>query len=407
MNIYLFGINHTSANLDIREKVALNSNAISSAYPDLLGTFASECVIVSTCNRTEIFIVPKEEPFNPKLIKDWLFSFKKTILPENYFFYKQGRDASQHLYEVTSGIASQIIGDIQIIGQVRDSLLTAQSLGSTGKILSRLFTEALKTGKRVRTETDIFTGAVSVSFVAVELAKKIFYPLSDKSALVVGAGDVGELSVENLFAQGVKNISITNRTIEKAEELSNRISGSKVIPFDHFKSILHEFDIIIVSTGADDFVITYNDVMISSDLRGNREQLIVDISVPRNVEPSVSDIPNVYCKDINDLSNVIEKNIEKRKAELPKAKAIITEELVKFIAWCKMLPIIPFVEKIKLTSRNIFDDEFNKNKNRFTNENDYQTARKLTESILKKIIGIPLGELLEEEISRRNDEFGV
>jgi len=402
--IYLFGINHTSAPVEVREKVAIDETAIGLAYAQLSG-LVSESVIISTCNRTEIYYTSKSEVIDFKPIKDWLFTFKQIILPDNYFFCKQGKTATQHLFEVASGVASQIIGDIQILGQVKDSLQAAQTHGSVGKILTRLFTEAIKTGKRVRTETEIFTGAVSVSYVAVELAKKIFYPLGDKSALVVGAGDAGELAVENLVHQGVKNISITNRTIERAVELSSKIAGSKVIHFENFKNILHEFDIIIVSTGSPNFVINYSDVLLSSEKRGNREQLIVDISVPRNVDPKSAEIPNVYCKDLNDLSSIIDKNIQKRKAELPKANAIITDEIIKFTAWCKILPVIPFVEKIKNSSNAILEEEFEKNGIRFTNSTDLNTAKLLASTIIKKIIGIPLGQMLEEEIAKENGEI--
>lgn len=399
MNIFAVGTSHKYSPLEVRERLAFGEEELRDALADLRREVAVEAAIVSTCNRTEIYVVPQEDIFEPRAVAAWLRGKKRVDLAEAHLFTLHGGSAAQHLFEVASGIDSQVIGDIQIIGQVRDAFQIARECGATGKLLNRLFSMALHTGKRVKSETELFAGAVSISYVAVELAKKIFYPFGDKRTLVVGAGETGELTARNLQGQGVRSITIANRTPERAHDLIARLGFGSAMPFEDLARRLHEFDIVIVSTGAANYVITYEQARAAIARRGGEPQLIVDISVPRNVDPRVNTLPNLFCKDLNDLNNVIESNVVRRKSELPQAELIIAEELAKFQSWCNLLPVTPIVAELKRQSESIARAELERNRHRFS-ETDFQNIEKLVGSVVKKIIGMPLAHLLDDEADR-------
>lgn len=399
MNIYAIGTSHKLSPVEVREGVVFAEEEMPDALQSLQDELAAEAVILSTCNRTEIYVVPRNDYFNSDRLKEWLQHWKKTEIPSEHLFAIHSGTAVKHLFEVAAGIDSQVIGDIQIIGQVKQAFRIAQQNGTVGKLLSRLFTTALRTGKRVKTETDLFSGAVSVSYVAVELAKKIFYPLKDQQTLVVGAGETGELTARNLRSQGVRNITITNRTEERGRRLIEELGFGHWMPLNQLAARLHEFDIVIVSAGAPDYLITYQDARASVGGRGSEPQLIVDISVPRNVDPRVSSITGIFCKDLNDLNNVIQENVERRRSELPRAEAIITDELAEFAAWCRLLPVTPIIAQLNRQSEQIARAELEKNRHRF-NEAEFAHIEKLVGSVVRKIIGVPMAHLLETEADR-------
>ncbi len=400
MNIHVIGTSHKYSPLDVRERLAFGEEELREALGELQRELGVEAAIVSTCNRTEIYVVPLREspaePFEPARVADWLRRRKMMELPPSHLFVLHGGSAAQHLLEVASGVDSQVIGDIQIIGQVKEAFQIGRECGSVGKVLNRLFSVALHTGKRVKSETDLFAGAVSISYVAVELAKKIFYPFGDKRTLVVGAGETGELTARNLRSQGVRSVTIANRTEARARDLVERLGFGEVMPLESLAARLHEFDIVIVSTGAASYVIDYAMARSAASRRGGEPQLIVDISVPRNVEPRVGTLPNVFCKDLNDLNNVIESNVVRRRSELPRAEMIIAEELAKFSSWCNLLPVTPVVAELKRQSESIARAELEKNRHRFS-ESEFQHVEKLVASVVKKIIGMPMAHLLDEE----------
>jgi glutamyl-tRNA reductase len=262
-------------------------------------------------------------------------------------------------------------------------------------VLDRLFNVALHTGKRVKSETDLFAGAVSISYVAVELAKKIFHPIAGKRTLVIGAGESGELAARNLHGQGARNITITNRTEARGHDLIARMGFGSWMQLEALPARLHEFDIIIVSTGAQNYLISYEHARAAA-ARRDEPQLIVDISVPRNVDPRINTIPMIFCKDLNDLNSVVEQNVERRRAELPRAEIIIAEELAKFSAWCNLLPVTPVVAELKRWGEEIARAELEKNRGRFS-EGDYENVERLVASVVKKIIGMPMAHLLDAQ----------
>jgi glutamyl-tRNA reductase len=397
MEIYAIGTSHRRAPVDFRERVAISDAELEGALASLRGELAAEAAIVSTCNRTEIYVVPSSDSFHADELRAWLGRWKGLDLPSDYFFSLYACGASKHLMEVASGMDSQVLGDIQILGQVKQAFQIARQSGSLGKVLSRLFSSALHTGKRVKTETDLFSGAASISYAAVELSRKIFYPLTGKKALVVGAGDTGELTAVSLHGQGVRNITVANRTEERARELIGRIGFGTFMPLGDIGARLHEFDIVIVSTGAQDYLITYEMARAAASRRSSSEmQLIVDISVPRNVDPRVGTIGGIFCKDLNDLNGVIEANVARRREELPRAEAIIIEELTAFSVWCNLLPVTPVVARLQQRSEQILRAELERNRGRFS-ESDFRNVEKLVASVVKKIIGMPMAHLLNSE----------
>lgn len=396
MNIYAIGTSHRHAPLETRERLVFSDGELPRALEDLRSSLASEAVIISTCNRTEVYVVPNDDYFEHERLREWLCAWKKASLPSAQTFALRGSGAARHLFEVAAGIDSQVIGDIQIIGQVRNSYEAARAHGATGKLLSRLFTSAIHTGKRVKSETVLFSGAVSISYVAVELARKIFYPISEKRTLVIGAGSSGEMAARNLHDQGVRDITITNRTPERGIALIERLGFGAWIPLEEMTDSLGAFDIVIVSTGASEYLITYQDARAAISQRDGETMLIVDISVPRNVDPRINTIPAIFCKDINDLNSVVESNVERRRAEIPRADMIIADELAKFSAWCNLLPVTPVIAGLKKRAEEIARAEIERNRHRF-DEETFGDVEKLVGSVVRRLISMPMAHLLEAQ----------
>ncbi len=393
-NLLVIGTSHKYAPVDIRSRLAFAEEELPEALADLCQKFAAEAAIVSTCNRTELYIVPKEEGVEQEMLHRWLMDFRKVEVDREHLFTLTGSAVAHHLMEVASGIDSQVIGDIQIIGQVKDAYRTAKEYGTLGKILTRLFETALRAGKRVKTETELFTGAVSISYVAVELARKIFYPLEDQKTLVVGAGETGELTALSLKGRGVREIVVANRTEARGRELVERLGFGEWLPMEKMHQELYRFDIVIVATGAREYVLDYQSVRQAVAKRSGATMLVVDLSVPRNVDPRVSQIDNVFCKDLNDLNNVIEVNVERRREEIPKAESIIAEELDELIAWGRLLSVTPVISDLRQRAEALAREMLDQNKGRFSDE-DFRNVEKLVGSVVKKIIGLPMSHLLE------------
>ena len=391
--IFAIGTSHNYAPVEFREHIAFAQEELPEALAELRASFAKEAVILSTCNRTELYIVPEKNDLTPDDLIDWLARNRNVEFQPNQFFGLSAGSAARHLMEVAASIDSQVIGDIQIIGQVKEAYRTAKEHGSLGPMLTRLFETALRSGKRVKTETDLFAGAVSISYVAVELARKIFYPLEDQCALVVGAGNTGELTAISLHGRGVREISLANRTTQHGEELIKRLKFGQLLPWDRMADELHHYDIVIVATGSREYILNYETVKRAAIARSGHQMLIVDLAVPRNVDPRVSEIPNVFCKDLNDLNSVIELNVERRREEIPKAEAIISEELEEFSAWHRMAPVRPVIADLQRHAESIAREMLDSNRGRFS-EHDFKNIEKLVGSVVKKIIGLPMSHLL-------------
>jgi glutamyl-tRNA reductase len=388
--VFSIGINHRTAPVDVREKIAVSPQEI----PGLLNKFKDvleECLVLSTCNRTELYGVTLEgEPdyeHYKKIITDYKGSDK---IKNEYFYQMEASEAIEHLFRVASSIDSMVIGDLQILHQVKEAYTIAQQNHSSGKIINQICQKALHAGKRTKTETTLFEGAFSVSFAAVELALKIFEDLKDKSILVIGAGETAELTAENLLKKKVKKLFVTNRTKERADEMLGRLKNilrfdGEVIPFESFTDKLSDIDIIISSTGSNDFVVNYDDFKNIYKKRSDNPMLVIDIAVPRDVDPKVKKFSNVFLKNIDDLKSIVDSNLEKRQEIIPIVENIINQEIEHFHSWYNNLQLVPTIKDIEDKFEKIRLNELAKNSNGF-NEHDKKELEKITRNIVHNIL---------------------
>lgn len=344
--LFAFGINHKTAPIEVREKLYIHEREIPELLALLKETLA-ECVILSTCNRTEIYGVAGAADIDLDYYKDLVIKFKNAeeIVKNEHFFTFISCAACQHLFSVATSVDSKIIGDTQILQQLKTAYHTAKDLNATGRILNQLSQRAFKIGKKARTETDLHRGAVSVSLAAVELAVDVFGSLQNKNILIVGAGETAKLTAECLLKRQVGKITITNRTGKNAEELllslqkSNRFDG-ETVDFENFRSQLNETDIVISATGASEPILTAADFADQTN-----KILLIDIAMPRDVAPEVGANKAVILKNIDDLHHIVERNYERRTKDLPHVKRIIMKEMGDFLAWYYSLPLLPVFQK--------------------------------------------------------------
>ena len=344
--LFAFGINHRTAPVEVREKLYLPPGEIASLLAEVNKTLP-ECVILSTCNRTEFYGVSSAGHVDPAFYKDLLIDFKNArgLVRDDHFFTLISCGACQQLFRVATSIDSKVVGDSQILKQLRDAYRLAGESATTGKVLNQLVQRAFKIGKKTFTETAIHHGAVSASLAAVELARETFGSLRERSVLIIGSGETARLTAEALVNKRVGKIFITNRTRSSAEGLSDELQknfafDSEVVDFETFTDLLARVDIVITSTGSEEPIIYERDL---GCLR--QRLLLIDIAVPRDVDAGVTGNPYVILKNIDDLHSIIDENREKRMADLPKVKKLIMKEMVDFLSWYYSLPLMPAYEK--------------------------------------------------------------
>ena len=344
--LFAFGLNHKTAPIEIREKLYIRESEIPALLAELKKTL-SECVVLSTCNRTEIYGVAGSDDIDLDFYKDLVIKFKgaEEIVKRDHFFTFISCAACQQLFNVVTSIDSQVIGDSQILGQVRSAYSLAQENRTTGKILNQLTQRALKIGKKTFSETSIHRGAVSISLAAVELALDTFGSIKGKSVLIVGAGETAKLTAECLIKQKTGKILLTNRTRAHAEDLlanlhENHQFDSEVIDFADFKNYLGETDIVISSTSASEPILYKEDFYHQSN-----KILLIDIAVPRDIDPAAGENENVVLKNIDDLHAILDHNHERRVKDLPVVKKLIMKEMGDFLMWYYALPLMPAFEK--------------------------------------------------------------
>lgn len=395
MNLLSIGISHNSASLEVREKMWMSNDEIKAALQQVKGKFFNEAMLVSTCNRTELYGLTPDTQVDDAALKKFLIEFKQaeaTVKPEHFYGSFAG-GAISHLFKVAAGVDSMVIGDIQILNQVKEAFNLAAEVGTLGPVMNRLMQATLHLAKRVRTETTICEGAVSVSYAAVELASKIFEDLSRKSALLIGAGETGELTMKHLIGRGIGKVLVANRTREKAEALiaSLGVKGT-VVDYENMVEGLRTVDIVITSVNSPSYVVQPVDVQKVMKQRSNNPLFIIDIGVPRNVDPTCNKVENVFVYDMDSLSAIVDKNVEKRKAELPKVTTIIREEVVEFFRWHNSLEIGPTIQELTAALETIRHQEVEKNINRFKEE-DRELVEMLTKRIVNKILHQPISNL--------------
>jgi glutamyl-tRNA reductase len=404
MKVLVLGVTHKTANVEIREKLAFNGPKLDEGVFRLREIpEVREAAVLSTCNRVELYMCVSNVISAVDKIKDFLAEFhglKRTDFEKSLFAHN-GVDAVKHVFRVASSLDSMVLGEPQILGQIKDAFDFALSKKTTGVLLNKLMKKAISTAKRVRTETRIAENAVSISFAAVELAKKIFTNLSGKSFMLLGAGEMAELAARHLVNNGVTDVMVVNRTYDRGCELAREFDGKPV----RFEDFLHEVvhaDIIICSTGAPAYVLHKEQMQKVMKERKNRAVFIIDISVPRNIDPEINKIDNVYLYDVDDLQEVVDSNIHGRKREAEKAEKIIDEEVDKFIRWMSSLDSVPTIVALRQKAEEIKREEFEKFRGKFSDmdEAKMKAVEYLATAIVNKLIHPPTSALKEDTEDR-------
>jgi glutamyl-tRNA reductase len=368
MSILLVGVNHKSAPVAVRERLAFTEAACASGLLTLVdGEVVREGLIVSTCNRVEILAETAHERLHETVERIHQFLSQTDTLPRSSFaehLYQHVDDqAVRHLFRVASSLDSMVVGEPQVLGQVRRAYTIALEAGTAGRTLNRLVHHAFRVAKRVRTETGIAANAVSISYMAVELGKKIFNNLQGRTALLIGAGEMAELSARHLVNAGVSRVLLANRTRDRAAQLAHELGG-EAISFEGLADHLAEADIIICSTAAEQFVITETMARAALSKRRNRPSFFIDISVPRNIDPAVGKIPNVFVFDIDDLESVISSNIREREREAQRAELIVESEIMQFQQTLRVMDIGPTIGALRNKLHDVARTELNRQRGR-------------------------------------------
>ena len=401
MEIVLIGLSHKTAPVEIREKLCVPQGNVQ----EVLGRLAvlpgfREGLILSTCNRLEVLAVEEWGEEGNARVQDLLAKMggmgQEELRP--YLYNHKGEGAVRHLFRVASSLDSMVLGEPQILGQVKEAYSQAVKNKLSGPILNKLFHRSFSVAKRVRTETKIASQAVSVSFAAVELARKILGNLDDKRALLVGAGEMSELAARHLISQGVREILVTNRPFSRAAELAQEYKG-KAVPFEDFPRQLKEVDIILSSTGSTHYIIRKEQLTEVIRARKNRPMFFIDIAVPRDVDPKINEIDNVYVYDIDDLQGIVESNKGERKKEGEKAEAIVDQGVQAFNRWLRSLDVVPTILALRNRLEEIRQREVNKALSllKNTSEEEQRILDDLTQSILNKVLHHPISLLKNQE----------
>ncbi|MEQ8168114.1 MAG: glutamyl-tRNA reductase [Candidatus Eremiobacterota bacterium] len=397
--IMVTGVNHKTCPVETREKLSFSPDRIKEFLLCLKeDTLLEENVILSTCNRTEFYYVSKEEEQAKEKILNYLSEYKKLNIDEfkDHLYFMKEEETVDHLFSVACGIDSMIIGEGQILGQIKTAFDISREIRSNGPNLCQLFRFAITCGKRARTETKISTGPSSISYVAVVFAKMLFGELVNKSAIIVGAGKMGQLTAKQLSHHGLKQVIIANRNYEKALEMGKKING-EAVNFDRLEEYLIKADIVISSTGAPHYVIHYDTIRKILKARKEKPLFLIDIAVPRDIEPSVNKLPNVFLYDIDDLQKVVENNLEGRKEETGKVKKIIEEEKGHFLAWANSRQSAPIIKALNKKAEDIRTEELNiaLRKLSHLSAEDIQIIDYATQKIINKLLHNPIIKLKE------------
>jgi len=399
MLILAVGVNHRTAPVEIREKLSFSEGSLESwlkklnSYPAIEG-----CVIISTCNRTEIYASTRE--LDEGLGAVWNFLSAKSGVDiseiKNCTYVHNLYDAIRHLFRVASGLDSMVLGETQILGQVKNAYQSAFNYGSTNKVLNTLFQQAITVGKRVRSETGIDRNPVSICYTAVELARQVFGTLEGRSVLIIGAGKMSELTARHLVANGVSSIIVSNRSFDKAEGLATKFRG-RAVRFNQLFSHMGQSDIVISCTAASHYVVRRSDFEDMMAGRGGRRIMLIDIAVPRDIEPSLGEIEGVTLYDVDDLQNVVDQNLDERKKAAVAAEGIIEEELDGFMKWLGTQFVVPTIAAFKKLGEEIKQKELKRALNRLgeLSEHDRKVISSLANSIVNQLLHIPVTTIKE------------
>ncbi|MBN2203395.1 MAG: glutamyl-tRNA reductase [Thermoleophilia bacterium] len=393
MLVVVVGISHATAPLELRERLALDGPAALGVARALQASGgACEAVALSTCNRTELYMYARDSLAAGQAALELLAGragcSPAALAPSTYSH--SGEAAIAHLFRVVASLDSMVLGEYQIVAQIREAYDSAREGGCTSVVFNRLFRHALEVGKRVRTETAIGEKPVSVSSAAVDLAEQVFGRLDDTTALIIGAGETGELTATHLRTRGVHDILVTNRTFAAAHDMERRVGG-RAVPFEDLEGHLAAADIVISSTSAPHFVVTRERVQRAARRRRGRPLFFIDIAVPRDLDPAIADLDGAFLYDIDDLEHVVARNRAEREKEAVKAEAIVTEELTQVDAWLRTLEVVPTIATLREAVEQIRESELRRLGSRLADLDADQRAQVelLTSSIVNKILHLP------------------
>jgi len=399
MALFVAGLSHRNAPVELREQLAVDEDKLRELLRDVAATgVVREALILSTCNRVEVYAIA-DVPGEARTATFRQLCRHRGVEPasvETVLYTHADGEAVRHAFRVASSLDSMMIGEPQILGQVKDAFALAQSCETVGPALHTLFTQAFTVAKKVRTETEIARHAVSVSFAAVELAKKIFAGLDGKAVLLVGAGKMSELAARHLIEQGAFPLYVANRTWARAQELARALAGTAV-PFDELATALATVDIVITSTGAPEPVIRREFVQPLVHGRRGRPLFFIDIAVPRDVEDSVNTLDGVYCYDIDDLKQVVDANIRERLREAHRAEALVEREVAKFLARLGDVEVIPTIVSLRERLEIIRSGEVKRTLARLpgATPETREAIEALSAAIVNKILHAPITKLRE------------
>jgi glutamyl-tRNA reductase len=397
--ILIMGVNHKTAPVEVREKLAFSGGCETPLLKIKNLPGCEEFCFLSTCNRVESIFISKKPELTSRAMRGFLFTGSNLTDEEaqRYSYYHQGQEAIDHLFRVAASLDSMIVGEPQILGQLKQAYREASERRCTGVILNKLLHKSFSVAKRIRTETNIGSNAVSISFAAVQLARKIFGQLQDKRVLLVGAGEMAELAAEHLVAQGIRQVIVANRTLERAVNLARRFNGSAV-GLSEIIPQLETVDIVISSTGASDLVLRKEEVKPVMKLRRNKPLFLIDIAVPRDLDPRLNDIDNVYLYDIDDLQSVVEINRSEREKEALKAGRIVDEETIKFVQWLENMEVAPTITAIRQKAEFIREAELTKTMAQLGHLTPKQkkSVEMMTAAIINKLLHDPIISLKKD-----------
>ncbi|WP_332647103.1 glutamyl-tRNA reductase [Lysinibacillus sp. 54212] len=408
MHTLVVGLNYKTAPVEIREKLSFIERELPNAMSALQKEKSIlENVIVSTCNRTEIYAVVDQLHTGRYYIKQFLSKWFNIPVDqfENHLFICEEDASLNHLFRVTAGIDSMVLGETQILGQVKKSFLQGQEIGTTGTVYNQLFKQAVTFAKRAHSETAIGENAVSVSYAAVELAKKIFGSLQRKHVAILGAGKMGELAIQNLYGNGVGKVTVINRTFEKAQSLATKFEGAAK-PMDELQCILLEADILISSTGATEYVIDYDLMQYVARMRKGEPLFMVDIAVPRDLDPKIAELPNVFLYDIDDLQGIVNANLAERQRAADQITKMIGQEVIQFKDWFATLGVVPVISALRKKAARIQEETMASIENKMPELTDRERKilNKHTKSIINQLLKEPILQAKEMANSSKANE---
>jgi glutamyl-tRNA reductase len=399
VHILKVGLNYKNAPVEIREKLTFSEHSLQDAMKELKERKSIlENVIVSTCNRTEIYAVVDQAHTGRYYIKQFLADWFEIDKEEfsSYLQITEDDGTLEHLFRVSTGLDSMVLGETQILGQVRNAFLTSQEIKATGTIFNELFKQAITFAKKAQKETAIAENAVSVSYAAVELAKKIFGTLENKHVVILGAGKMGELAAKNLQGSGATKITVVNRTLEKAQALAEQFQA-KAEQMDNLVNVLVDTDILISSTGSEEYIVTKEMLESIQKKRKGKALFLVDIAVPRDIDPLISKLDNVFLYDIDDLQHIVDENLETRKKAAEQIELLLEKEIISFKEWLKTLGVVPVISALRKKALSIQAETMKSIERKMPDLTDRErkVLSKHTKSIINQLLKEPITQAKE------------